>query len=448
MEDFDGNGYFEGAYIDWKWLPYDMAHRDMYGATRDIDDKQRYISRTTIGAVDWSEVDQRVFPDIYGATTRCYQLNTSAALRSVKLSGRSEAIIVRLDLAVWNNTYLWNSFANPSGNVANITPPATIGVSLDFTSPDDVPSPQSRGYVCGVGSSCTFGMTEGRYSRMGGPSGNDKWGNCTSKKPYSVLDCQMTCLRAHADRECNALGLSTLAQKLKCEQMVTTIHASDCVENPPSGQTPCFPPCEETSYDITQSQSNFNPVEYLRTPHSLQKFNDWLQMQWYRQVAVNGSTETNRGVIAETGVYPSFVDERGQKIVLNCALSANCSYFEVSKYLAQNTLEVTIFPVTLQQNHYTEAPSVSVDSFTATLGGNMGLFLGISGMTVFEWLEFSVIATGVYCLGFSIIPGCHELKNAPQAEEGEEQLELDPSAMEMEMATKTDNPAGGTTIQL
>ena len=82
---------------------------------------------------------------------------------------------------------------------------------------------------------------------------------------------------------------------------------------------------------------------------------------------VNGTSETVSGKPAATGVYPSITLDNGELDVLSCALTHNCTYYQVSKYLAQNTVEMTVFPVTMQRTTYTEDRAAITLILTLTL---------------------------------------------------------------------------------
>ena len=73
--------------------------------------------------------------------------------------------------------------------------------------------------------------------------------------------------------------------------------------------------------------------------------------------------------------------------------------------------------------------------------------IGISGMTFFEWLEFSLMAASIYLFGYSWVPGWHhhtyseEHKHEPPIEDvvrvkGEV---VDAEVVEVEMQPQTDH---------
>jgi len=54
------------------------------------------------------------------------------------------------------------------------------------------------------------------------------------------------------------------------------------------------------------------------------------------------------------------------------------------------------------------------------IGGNLGLFIGISGVTIIEWLEFLVVSLCTYTCCAAGIPLCHDESEIPATDPGAE----------------------------
>ena len=58
-------------------------------------------------------------------------------------------------------------------------------------------------------------------------------------------------------------------------------------------------------------------------------------------------------------------------------------------YLKKTTLKLNIYYESLVFTHVSETPAFSIDSLISFLGGSLGLFLGMSLLTIIEAVDFS-----------------------------------------------------------
>merc|ERR1712146_799523 len=84
--------------------------------------------------------------------------------------------------------------------------------------------------------------------------------------------------------------------------------------------------------------------------------------------------------------------ETGNSDILKCKVDKPCAYGSLLQYAKQNMVTVSVFPETMSVVRVKEEPKVELITLLSQLGGNIGLFIGVSFMTICEWLEFIGVA--------------------------------------------------------
>jgi hypothetical protein len=269
-------------------------------------------------------------------------------------------------------------------------PPHTIGAKVSFTDKDGVARPQSDGIGCAVGTRCSFALQKHVVKLLGDDSGNSDWGNCVSRTPYSLNQCLYDCSLGLGNARCSQTvnGPQRLHDACVAQAMQACDESSNCQIDDycPDGKA-CYPRCDDVAWPIVNAERSQIPVPgFLYLGHSRANLDSWLHVQWQRSQAQNSQPI-------------SIVDDEGLLTVLTCAEHLNCSYRELTVYTEQNMILLTVYLQSLTQTELTESQSVQFSSLTATVGGNMGLCLGISMMTFFEWFEWIFVALLSYtCL--------------------------------------------------
>ena len=290
---------------------------------------------------------------------------------------------MRLDLATWNQ----------SAKVANYSrwmkkSPTSIGIRMSFTDSDGVATPLSDGVGCAIGQSCSFGLEKHQVKLLGDNSGSNKWGDCQTDAPYSINHCQTSCVRQFATDVCS----STLTPREYNLCAANAFYAAcnrtlDSVVECPSDTCACYSRCDDVTWTVAASAVSNTPMPgFLRLKQASEEMQDWLYEQYLR------TQRTGDGEIV-------MVNKSGDVVIMACVAFKNCTYDELTTYTQQNIVELVVYVQSLSHTVLEETVAVPFSSLTATVGGNMGLCMGISVMTFFEWFEWIVVALFSYtCL--------------------------------------------------
>jgi len=259
--------------------------------------------------------------------------------------------------------------------------PYTLGASVDVTDPSSIPLPPNHGVACSVGGECKVAVAKTELKRLGDNTGKNVFGNCmpSNGNPYSVTDCKATCY-AEGVSKCRSLlpRMPPLGKDLillSTEEGVDEEAAvGDCLAKIRCDH--CYPRCDKVDWRMKHAFMPFT---------ANQQVEDWIQYQHLHQLDVKSSK------------YPAITNlETGKVKVLDCAKQKTCSFRDVRQYAEQNLVAFSIYPETLSVLKTKESQKVELETLISTLGGNIGLFIGASYMTLFEWLEFCGVAAMLY----------------------------------------------------
>ena len=294
-----------------------------------------------------------------------------------------------LDLATWNSSVLL------SDNYLDwaVDYPASTAVKVGFSESNTPSTAMTDGVECAAGQHCALAIKKSKLHRMGDSSGSNNWGNCETKTPYSFAACQQEC---H-----DVIGKEYCATSTTPRQVQSCIGAhilnktrSNSAWNPcvALGRSPCYPPCSETKWTatVTARSSIPDPRYILHNQHQLA---GWVNIQYQRAEAACSADPQNCQV-------PNIVDQQSSSMhsveTLHCAVNNTCSHRQLLQYVHQHAVKLVIYLESTSHEESVEVEMVPVSILAAALGGNLGLCLGISIMTIFEWLEFSVVALFAY----------------------------------------------------
>jgi hypothetical protein len=349
---------------------------------------------------------------VHGETVNCYFLPLSQASTQV----------IQVGLSSYLNVYLDEYVINTVSSVAN----RMSAITVEFTDPTKMPSPLD-GAVCFLGQQCIFSsrrVVNEHYHKDGNPGSCMQ--NVDSSNPYSTTACEQECLRNYFvlsdNHEAFAPPSALNSSFLQPDDMLTTERSENCASSCPHA-------CQE--------------IEYVTDQVASPLFLD----AWDASEAVN-IIDTNNNiyqVYTSKGTEPAYVDSSGAIVNLTCgvqsstrygftgvngsytsevvdisgmtatqmanagitAFAGNCGYQELQQYTQQHSTGVVLYLTMMDEEMFIESRTTEFSGLLAGLGGNMGLFLGISGMTIFEWLEFWIMALLMWTCCGSGIPGCH-----------------------------------------
>lgn len=271
---------------------------------------------------------------------------------------------------------------------------ASEGVRVVIHPPKTQPFPFTEGYDVPPGFSASFGIKPRKNIRIGSPHGN-----CTEQNPfdpeqtqnYRSISCQKMCLQNHIIKQCNCMDLSLpkvpnrnvkscrtmdffsdscmMNASQKCLQNLLDLYEkAQCARKTreyvtSNGQLKenceCFPPCSEVLYDVSYSLSKWPTAGYEGDAV-------------YLDVFYIGNFTAR------------FINTEKYNTVKDYFLSNNDSHREermkdfarLNVYIADSNVIKT-----------EESPDYSTNQLVSDIGGQLGLWVGISIITLTEFLE-------------------------------------------------------------
>ena len=269
------------------------------------------------------------------------------------------------------------------------------GVRVVIHPPDTEPYPHTEGFDVPSGFSVTFGVKARLNHRIGPPHGN-----CLDKDPFSdlhghqyrLITCQRTCLQKIIVNECackdislpgahifpgvkfctnddeiprncglNATadciaGLYQVYQRLICVRNTTARVTQSATYARECG---CYPPCEEISYDITYSLSKW-PADSFE---GVQTYNDIFSVSSYVPRLLLSSSP------AKIALYTDYFSTDNLRKAMK-------DFSRLNVYIADSNM------IKIEESaDYTQSHLLS------DIGGQLGLWVGISIITLAEILE-------------------------------------------------------------
>ena len=270
---------------------------------------------------------------------------------------------------------------------------ANEGVRVVIHPPGTIPFPFTEGFDVPPGFSASFGIRPRRIKRIGQPHGN-----CTDQNPfgenlssrYRVMTCQKMCLQRHVILECGCKdkslpdvpGLNAspcrnaddfpdscmLNATEVCLNMFFKLNQSiQCIRNTKDAVTKnssimeycrCFPPCDELFYDVSYSLSKWPASGYEGDA----AYFDVFFIESFKDRFIN----TPKFNMVDTHFS---IDNRE---------TAMKDFARLNVYIADSNVILT-----QEEEDYSSTQLVS------DIGGQLGLWIGISIITLAEVLELT-----------------------------------------------------------
>ncbi|XP_070539351.1 uncharacterized protein [Ptychodera flava] len=227
------------------------------------------------------------------------------------------------------------------------------GVRVIIAPADLAPLPQLNGFTIKPGSVTSIAIRENQLTRMYPP-----WGNCTYggtedlfkvegfQNKYSVLACENACVLNALEQYCgctDSIHRNGRVCRLldededRCKNLIYYFSRNNMLP------CDCRQPCRERQFSLTMSQSLWPSDVYLR--HLLQ--------------SVHNENPKTRNI--------------------NDALSARSNFVKLEIYLERLSYEVT-----------SEYKAYTWEDLLSDIGGTLGLYIGLSVITVCEFIKFIV----------------------------------------------------------
>ena len=274
------------------------------------------------------------------------------------------------------------------------------GVRVVIHPPDTEPYPHTEGFDVPPGYSSTFGVKAQLNQRIGPPHGNG-----TDQDPFAIKHghryrtsaCQKSCLQQHIVQKCGCKDISLPGASMftdvkycmddKEVKMTCTKEATDdciaglhavhdrvmCVRNVSASvtsnmrliqQCKCVPSCKEVSYDVSYSLCKWPSSSFEGDAIYV----DIFHMDDY----IGRLASDNKAYYNKTALYTQFFSPANR-------IEAMENFARINVYIADNNIIKIV-----------ESPDYPVSQFLSDIGGQLGLWTGVSVITLVEVMELFV----------------------------------------------------------
>ncbi|KAL8610208.1 hypothetical protein ACOMHN_038903 [Nucella lapillus] len=293
----------------------------------------------------------------------------------------------------------------------------SAGVRVVVHAPNTMPSPVDHGFDIPPGYSSSVGLKAILHTRLSEP-----YGNCTvdTLAGMKYITTFFSCLQVCKQRiiiarcQCKSSGLpevpghnvsfcgvipdwkdilsgrtghragaSLTFQALACEEKVLQELAND---RSYEMTCQCYQPCHETTYRKSVSLSYW-PLEFYQL-HALQLF--------YRSSSIQQNLMHEAYVFLSQLANMSHLmsrrnDTRAQNLLKQSyTLSEREKSQRASNLIRQNLLRLNIYLEDLSVVEYRQLPAYGLADLFADIGGTLGLWMGISVLTIMELVELVI----------------------------------------------------------
>ena len=297
------------------------------------------------------ECDWRDFLPTLTPSGVCYTFNDGKQAPVMKINGTGIRFALSLIVSIQQDEY--NAALNHDA-----------GIKISVHPQNEPPQPDELGIAIPPGKSAFIGLKQRNIQdksstrKCRDASATTSFNFLEGKFPYSVSACQNDCLRSNIARKCRCLGSGTLTTSYSTKPQFRrlgncTIEDTCCqlVEIYRHDACDCPVACSKTQYTIGTSYSAF-PANYAASDLAR---------------SVNAQLNTN----------------------------INASIFQ------ENYLGVNIYFETLTREEQVTRNAYDIVALLSDIGGQLGLFLGASVISVFELLTWLFDEVKDRCCGIS-----------------------------------------------
>lgn len=261
---------------------------------------------------------------------------------------------------------------------------ASDGVRVVVHPPDSKPFPLTEGYDIPPGYSVSLGIRPRKNIRVGPPHGDCVQGNGDG---YRMMNCMKMCLQRHVIEACGCYDVSLptvttsikpcrlddflpdscmftvserciealqrLNERIQCARQVRDYVTRNTTL---TGRCRCHPPCHEVIYDVSYSLSKWPTSGYEGDAAFIDIF------------YITNFTQRFEGTPEYETVARYFSDQNREESIKDFA--------RLNVYVADNNVIIT-----------QESPDYELSQLVSDIGGQLGLWIGISVITITEMLE-------------------------------------------------------------
>jgi hypothetical protein len=258
----------------------------------------------------------------------------------------------------------------------------SAGVRVTIDSQTETPFPDAFGYNAAAGFTTSFGIKFIKTVRKGPP-----YGNCTDNPstdyfyngPYSTEACFRSCFQRQIIKNCTCADPRYNLPNDKGSYKYCNWNSMDCVNSYTStGNTAG----SQSSSSAAAGQQAFDPVQQCACPQPC--------------------TESTYGVTVSTALWPSEVytppDCKDDSPIWGNNKTA------CQKWYSENTMLIEVYYERMNYQELTESEAYALVNLISDMGGQLGLWMGFSVITVIEFFALFILV----CLY-----ACHKPKPQP-----------------------------------
>lgn len=298
---------------------------------------------------------------------------------------------------------------NIESNIAN-----SAGVRIVIHAPNTMPSPVDHGFDIPPGYSTSVGLKALMHTRLSEP-----YGNCTTKGlkglpkyTHTIFSCLALCKQKIVVEkcECKSSGLPDdghdnvtlcgsipnwkymfhnanehpkdfLLFKLDCEEKVLKKMAND---RSYEIACQCFQPCHETSYQKSISLSYW-PLEFYQYNALQTLYKETINETFLNEAYIY--LETTIKEAEKHDVHKETQDKMSDKEKASAHEIGRDKQIRASNLIRQNLLRLNIYLEDLSIVEFHQMPAYELADLFADIGGTLGLWMGISVLTIMELME-------------------------------------------------------------
>ena len=290
----------------------------------------------------------------------------------------------------------------------------SAGVRTQVHAPNTMPSPADHGFDVPPGYSTSVGLKAILHSRLPSPHGNCTFTTLEGERTYrntlftcfqlckqkilvKVCGCKTAALPMYKETDPFAKDLPFCGTVRNWREKLDLFKAKDKVElktlmcehkvlqnlnNDRSYENTCecFQPCKETAYQKSLSLSywplEFNQLsalqEFYKDPKNIET--QILQEAFDRL----NTTLSHYGELAQKGIHQEYNESDLNNLI------------RASTLIRQNLIRLNIYLEDLSIVEFMQMPAYDLADLFADIGGTLGLWMGISVLTIMELVELIV----------------------------------------------------------
>nr|AWC68056.1 DEG/ENaC family ion channel ENaC4 [Platynereis dumerilii] len=264
------------------------------------------------------------------------------------------------------------------------------GARVLVHSPGTAPRPASSGFDAPPEFSVSLGVRARENVRIDKPWGNCSFGNMDSKFKYTLEDCQNTCLQRNIMQKCgcidNKISIPSYTKGLPFCLTLPTIPYT-CYDMPLPEK--CAKIMDEWTFRMDCRKEVYENLT-MKDPDAMDNCgcfppcNDIIYEASYSLSTIPEQTEENSAFYSIISNFLSSLAEPKKKL-LNDLYKLNKKDGRIRGYIGR----INVFIADSNVVKTTEAPDYEAIRLISDIGGQLGLWIGISVMTLFEVMQLT-----------------------------------------------------------